>query len=1107
MLHHVRLRTLTEGSERLARLAGSGRPHTNFTFAYGHDPSDGDPFSPLAPHHLRTSADALELFRGELIGEGATCAVGRVREPSWLLLSCGVVMRSHVCLEDGSRYMTFPEAKRAVPAMVTRFSETRARNAWNTLVSDLELMDVPPVPGEPVVDAHMIWRNGRPRGDGVDGQAALGERSTLDGLVTRLLAGDAAAADEWREAYTALGNWQPPRAAREREMPAPSLAEQLGPHTRYILPPKDGLGVVMERGRAPPRPTSAEANILARHAAQDWRIADSGRSIFCTRGSHVSEASTLVQLYARAIPIVTSAYDELQKAKARQRQRVCDVCARKGTVPSPDKLTDEEQSWEGGPGYNVALARATLREILRAEGAQGFPFTAAAVGDGSWHKQRCLVSRAALLHDGTILGGAVDMAGPIGGDRNNYDGELAHRVDVLAHLQGGRLFYAYDSTSPVTAAEHFRRSTTGARARAECDDWQGSAMAFEHNQEVLVYWWFRSHRGQLLEGAADALAKQMLGTDVVPVPQAYSRHVSLRFYAKASERELMLAAAGLALVRKELKLGDAMRATRDDYDALRAARLNERDTLYVRRLREDQARLQVSRAYPNTGCDSAGAFLFAAGCPCGGGQQDRHHLLWKCSLPAVARLRLDLHTACRTLDDALGQCEPVTGTHQVSQICSAALKNDTLPMASNRTAAFNSQSMDATAARQAALRHMLGIIRLPDDAGSVRRAARLSGPVLRTVVAMGRAAETASVTATMQMVQRSFLRVHVRAAFIRLDVYAKFRARHPACRTTFCVSPMPVARIARAGTSIRSSRHWELPLPNEITHATAITSPRAAVGLVLAALRDETTAHSRYCRLAELDVRLRSQADAPAVAADSDAGALQIVVDALPAPGDLPVALPRVTRSGAYVMAVPIVDDELRTTLEGERDAAGVRACSLRASPAALADVSFMARWTAFWRSAKSHEARAIRARVRAAREAASAPVSVPDPCAAAAAAARRACALVIKCRRRADEARARARLRVTQHTAPVDSRARPLRCGTGHSGSTSALPPARSIGAVRGGSGCGVWRRRRTRCAGVHPRRQAAASGDRCGAAARGGPASCPVGCRGWQEGRWWWW
>jgi len=384
----------------------------------------------------------------------------------------------------------------------------------------------------------------------------------------------------------------------------------------------------------------------------------------------------------------------------------------------------------------------------------------------------------------------------------------------------------------------------------------------------------------------------------------------------------------------------------------------------------------------------------------------------------------------------------------VSQICSAALKNDTLPMASNRTAAFNSQSMDATAARQAALRHMLGIIRLPDDAGSVRRAARLSGPVLRTVVAMGRAAETASVTATMQMVQRSFLRVHVRAAFIRLDVYAKFRARHPACRTTFCVSPMPVARIARAGTSIRSSRHWELPLPNEITHATAITSPRAAVGLVLAALRDETTAHSRYCRLAELDVRLRSQADAPAVAADSDAGALQIVVDALPAPGDLPVALPRVTRSGTYVMAVPIVDDELRTTLEGERDAAGVRACSLRASPAALADVSFMARWTAFWRSAKSHEARAIRARVRAAREAASAPVSVPDPCAAAAAAARRACALVIKCRRRADEARARARLRVTQHTAPVDSRARPLRCGTA-AARVLFPPPAPSVQSV----------------------------------------------------------
>ena len=366
-------------------------------------------------------------------------------------------------------------------------------------------------------------------------------------------------------------------------------------------------------------------------------------------------------------------------------------------------------------------------------------------------------------------------------------------------------------------------------------------------------------------------------------------------------------------------------------------------------------------------------------------------------------------------------------------MCCVALEKGTSPSASDRTAAFNSQTMDAAAARQAALQHMLGIIRLPDDEGGMRRAARLSAPVLRTVAAMGRAAETASIRDTTQAVQRSLSRVRVRAAFTRLDVYAKFRARHPACRTTFRVSPMPVARIARAGTSIRSSRHWVLPLPNEITRAVTITSPRTAVGLILAMLKDETARSSRYCRLAELDARLRSQADAPAAAANHDADALQIVIDALPAAGDQPVALPQATRSGARTMAVPM-DGELHAlhaTLVCERDAGRERAGTMRASPATVADASFMVRWTTFWQSAKLQAARAIRARARAEREAASAPVSAPDHCAAAAAAARRACALATKCRRRADEARARARLQVTQHTAPAGTRARPLRCGT----------------------------------------------------------------------------
>ena len=151
------------------------------------------------------------------------------------------------------------------------------------------------------------------------------------------------------------------------------------------------------------------------------------------------------------------------------------------------------------------------------------------------------------------VAGALECEDVVGGDRNNYDGELAHRLDVLHALsrrKDVRLLYLYDSTSPIIAGEHFRRSTTSARARFECDDWQGSAMAFEQLLDSVTYWWYKSHCGHLPEAAADDLAKNYLQDDPTPLPHAPSRHVALRLYAKRSELDLMLATANLSLVRR-----------------------------------------------------------------------------------------------------------------------------------------------------------------------------------------------------------------------------------------------------------------------------------------------------------------------------------------------------------------------------------------------------------------------------------------------------------------------------------------------------------------------------------------------------------------------------
>jgi hypothetical protein len=78
-------------------------------------------------------------------------------------------------------------------------------------------------------------------------------------------------------------------------------------------------------------------------------------------------------------------------------------------------------------------------------------YTAAVAGDGSWDPRKRSVSRAALLHDGTRLGGALATDDLIGGARDNYDAELAHRVDALAVLAGKRVLYIFDSTSPILA--------------------------------------------------------------------------------------------------------------------------------------------------------------------------------------------------------------------------------------------------------------------------------------------------------------------------------------------------------------------------------------------------------------------------------------------------------------------------------------------------------------------------------------------------------------------------------------------------------------------------------------------------------------------------------
>jgi hypothetical protein len=138
-----------------------------------------------------------------------------------------------------------------------------------------------------------------------------------------------------------------------------------------------------------------------------------------------------VQLYVSALPIAVVAFDRDTAAKAKRRAAANDKRNLAGLDPLPaDTPTAEEASWRGGPGFCVQLANLTLDAMLADEQLQGFAYTAAVVGDGSWDPRAQRIARAALLHDGTRLGGALATDDLIGGSRDNYDAELAHRVDT-----------------------------------------------------------------------------------------------------------------------------------------------------------------------------------------------------------------------------------------------------------------------------------------------------------------------------------------------------------------------------------------------------------------------------------------------------------------------------------------------------------------------------------------------------------------------------------------------------------------------------------------------------------------------------------------------------
>ena len=245
----------------------------------------------------------------------------------------------------------------------------------------------------------------------------------------------------------------------------------------------------------------------------------------------------------------------------------------------------------------------------------------------------------------------------------------------------------------------------------------------------------------------------------------------------------------------------------DQCDALRAAKLCERDQVLILLLRDDRAKLQVSKVYPNAGAHSLGALLKSRGCPCGRGAQDRHHLLWRCQLARVEEIRRDrLAPAVRDLSLDLDALEPVTKRHHVCAACVHALESKSVPHACSGMDGIRPVSLDATASGVACLRLMLGVVATAGEGREVQMVLRKARPMLAAICDMQHAVECASAKATLAMQVESLRRRQLRDALHHIRVWTWLHPRPAGGQCLCCPGGVHCMRDAELGST--SEEHF-----------------------------------------------------------------------------------------------------------------------------------------------------------------------------------------------------------------------------------------------------------------------------------------------------------
>ena len=225
----------------------------------------------------------------------------------------------------------------------------------------------------------------------------------------------------------------------------------------------------------------------------------------------------------------------------------------------------------------------------------------------------------------------------------------------------------------------------------------------------------------------DVAAKEFLTSQqVLPLPYRRSRHVSIRGNAKGSERTALLFCLNMNVAEHMVQSSTSVRrATIEDADALRHAKVSTATRHLIHAARHDAVRITGSKQYTSRTRRWPDLDVHSSLCTCGiAERQTLAHVLGKCQLASIAAERMSsLIPAIQGWTSAMDSLEPTSKLHAQS----TDLERHISPL---RSDTITSVDLDA----------LLGIVQRPEDCFRLPQALRLMLPLLSSVARMLRLA-------------------------------------------------------------------------------------------------------------------------------------------------------------------------------------------------------------------------------------------------------------------------------------------------------------------------------------------------------------------------------